>query len=73
MGSNLVDEIVARLSAKSWRSGASTAVVTTGTAAFIAADFLGHMGTDILQKHYNKAGDEQRLLLAKPLAQGLLR
>lgn len=73
MDSNLVDEIVARLSAKSWRSGASTAVVTAGTAAFIAADFLGHMGTDILQKHYNKAGDEQRLLLAKPLAQGLLR
>ena len=62
-----------QLSAKSWRSGAATAVVTAGTAGFIAAAFLGHGDSKITQQYYHKAGDAERLGLAPTLGAALVR
>ena len=64
--------IVKQLSAKSWRSGAATAVVTAGNAGFIAAAFLGHGDTKTTKQFYHKSGDDERRQLAAPLAAGLL-
>jgi integrase len=69
----LADDIVRRLAAKSFRSGACTVLVTAGTADMVAADFLGHSDPKITQAYYNRAGDAQRLHAAQPLATALRR
>ena len=64
--------VLQQLSAKSWRSGAGTELVTTGNAGFVAAAFLAHGCPEITQKYYHKSGDQERLQLLPALAGGLL-
>ena len=71
MPPDFIEQVIAKLASKSWRSGAATVIVTAGTAPMIAADFLGHGDPKITQTYYNKAGDTQRLALARPLAAAL--
>ena len=59
------------LSAKSWRSGAGTQLVTEGNAGFVAAAFLAHGQVDITQTYYHKGSDLERLQCVAPLANGL--
>lgn len=65
--------ILTTLSAKSFRSGAATAIVTAGNAGFIAAAFLGHSDPKITKRYYHKGGDSERLQVAPALAAGMLR
>ena len=67
-----LDTIIAQISAKSFRSGAATVIVTAGNADFVAADFLGHSDPRITKKYYHKAGDDERLGVVPSLASGLL-
>ena len=71
MPPDFIEQVIAKLASKSWRSGAATVIVTAGTAPMIAADFLGHTDPKIIQSYYNKAGNSQRLALAQPLATAL--
>jgi len=64
--------IIKQLSAKSFRSGAATAIVTAGNAGFVAAAFLGHSDPKITKKYYHKGGDSERLQVAPALAAGLM-
>ena len=41
MPPDFIEQVIAKLASKSWRSGAATVIVTAGTAPMIAADFLG--------------------------------
>jgi hypothetical protein len=59
--------IIATLSAKSWRSGAGTAIVTATNAGFIAAAFLGHSDEKVTKKYYHKGDDAESLSLVGPL------
>ena len=65
------EKLVKQLSAKSFRSGAATAIVTGGNAGFIAAAFLGHSDPKITKQYYHKGGDSERLQVAPSLAQDL--
>lgn len=64
--------IIKQLSAKSWRSGAATQIVTGGNAGFVAAAFLGHTDLKTTQRYYHQGGDEERLQVAPALAEELL-
>ena len=66
------EAIIKQLSAKSFRSGAATAIVTAGNAGFVAAAFLGHSDPKITKKYYHKGGDSERLQVAPALAAGLM-
>ena len=65
------EKLIKQLSAKSFRSGAATAIVTGGNAGFIAAAFLGHSDPKITKQYYHKGGDSERLQVAPSLAQDL--
>ena len=58
-------------SAKSWRSGAGTVLVTEGSSGLVAAAFLAHGCPDITQKYYHKGGDFERLQQGAILAASL--
>eukprot|EP01043_Picozoa_sp_COSAG02_P012527 COSAG02_NODE_483_length_21396_cov_20.544801_17_plen_466_part_00 len=64
-------EVIKMISAKSWRSGAGTQIVTEGNAGFVAAAFLAHGQVDITQKYYHKGGDLERLQVLPALADSL--
>jgi hypothetical protein len=64
-------EIIKCLSAKSWRSGAGTAIVTATNAGFVAAAFLGHDDQKTTKRYYHKGGDAERLQLVGPLTDEL--
>jgi hypothetical protein len=64
--------IIKQISAKSFRSGAATAIVTAGNAGFVAAAFLGHSDPKITKQYYHKGDDSERLQAAPALTQGLL-
>lgn len=71
LDSDALETIVSQISAKSFRSGAATVIVTAGNADFIAADFLGHSDPKITKQYYHKAGDDERLGVVPSLAAGL--
>jgi hypothetical protein len=64
--------IIKKISAKSFRSGAATAIVTAGNAGFVAAAFLGHSDPKVTKQYYHKGDDSERLQAAPALTQGLL-
>ena len=61
-----------QLSARSWRSGAATTLITDGTPLAIAASFMGHGDLKVTKKYYHKAGDDERLKLVPALSKGLI-
>ena len=67
-----LDAIVTQLSARSWRSGAATTLITDGTPLAIAASFMGHGDLKVTKKYYHKAGDDERLKLVPALSKGLI-
>ena len=56
-----LDTIIAQISAKSFRSGAATVIVTAGNAYFVAADFLGHSDPRITSAHTGYAQEKRHL------------
>ena len=65
------EQLIKQISAKSFRSGAATVIVTAGNAGFVAAAFLGHSDPKITKTYYHKGADDERLQVAPSLAQGL--
>ena len=61
------DAIVKCLSAKSWRSGAGTAIVTATNAGFIAAAFLGHSDPKVTEQYYHKGDDAESFSVVEAL------
>lgn len=59
--------IIKGLSAKSWRSGAGTAIVTATNAGFVAAAFLGHSDPKVTKQYYHKGDDAESFSVVGPL------
>ena len=66
-----LEQVLKMFSAKSWRSGAGTVLVTEGSSGLVAAAFLAHGCPDITQKYYHKGGDLERLQQGAILAASL--
>ena len=66
-----LEQVLKMFSAKSWRSGAGTVLVTAGSSGLVAAAFLAHGCVEITQKYYHKGGDFERLQQGAILAGSL--